>query len=150
MDWSLQESREFLEKFEVVRKKNRIEAENCLVNLEKYKTELEAGHKPQNIHRGFLHSEQAGVWAIAPTGVKGTRKKTIRLYVFPDEVTSTLFLLTIGDKGTQSADIKSCATAAREIIADNSRVKTEVPKSTAEPPGTGSVDSSREPGPMQE
>ena len=82
MDWSLQESREFLEKFEVVRKKNRIEAENCLVNLEKYKTELEAGHKPQNIHRDSCTPNRQESGQSLPLASREPEKKRFAFMFF--------------------------------------------------------------------
>ena len=73
--------------------------------------------------RGFLHSEGAGVVAIDPTGVSGTNKKTLRLYVYPDEETCTLYVLLLGDKSTQNTDVRLCLQTAREIIASRANEK---------------------------
>lgn len=119
MTWGVVSSSDYRKRLKTFEKTNRVDVANCLVNLQKYLDELNAGNSPKHLYRGFLHAEQGGVWAIDPTGVKGTQKKALRLYVFPFEPTETLYVLILGDKGTQSEDVRLCAATAREILRDH-------------------------------
>jgi hypothetical protein len=56
------------------------------------------------------------VIAIDQTG--GHKLAAMRLYVYPDMVTETLYLLTVGDKSTQEADIQDCKRFVKQIRAD--------------------------------
>jgi len=37
------------------------------------------------------------------------------VYIFPDEATQTLHLITLGDKSSQKADLKECAAFIRDL-----------------------------------
>jgi hypothetical protein len=88
-------------------KKRSRELKAVLTNLDTFLTALQSGAKVQQIKVGFLHPEPCGVLAIDQRGAKGSLAET-RLYVFPDDDTETLHLLTIGDKNSQAADIQRC------------------------------------------
>lgn len=114
--WTYCKSGEYEKRLKAFSKTHRAETQNCVANFNRYFDELNAGHKPQHISRGFLHSEQAGVLAIDQSGPHQTKLKALRLYVYPDEATATLYVLTIGDKSTQKDDVKRCAVEVRSLI----------------------------------
>lgn len=110
-NWTLQESDIYAGRFKRFLKKNKDVALLILNNLDTYFETLTKGVKPQQIKAGFIHPEPGGVKAIDQ---KGTRKgiggtpKEGRLYVFPEEQTKTLHLITIGDKNSQQNDLADC------------------------------------------
>ncbi len=105
--WVLEPTDEFLRRRERFEKKHPRELLAVLDNLDTYFKALVAGAKPQQIRTGFLHPEPKGVMAIDQKG-GGTALKATRLYLFPDETTSVVHLITVGDKQTQPDDIQFC------------------------------------------
>jgi hypothetical protein len=74
------------------------------------------------VRGGFIHDEPDGIKAIDQKG--GGQKMKLqqtRLYVYPDITNRILYLLTIGDKGTQRDDINLC----REFVRKEIRKKVE-------------------------
>lgn len=88
-------------------KKRPRELQAVLDNLDTFQKALNAGAKPQQVKVGFLHPEPHGVLAVDRKG-GGNNLQQTRLYLFPWEPTTTLYLLTLGDKRSQSADIEKC------------------------------------------
>ena len=87
-------------------KKHCREVTNVFLNLETYKTALEAGEHPEQLKRyfSFVHDEKRGLFAIDQRPpVKGFQ---LRLYIYPDMTQKKLYILIIGDKNTQSDDIQ--------------------------------------------
>ena len=76
-----------------------------LLNLKRLQLALDAGGKLLQIKFGFFRSE--GKESIGFRNKTGRALKETRLYVWPDEETKTLYLLTLGDKTTQKDDINS-------------------------------------------
>jgi hypothetical protein len=68
---------------------------------------LNNGVKPREAKFGFIHPESLGVLAIDQKG-GGPNLAQIRLYVYPDEKRQVLYLLTLGDKNSQKADLIDC------------------------------------------
>lgn len=68
---------------------------------------LNAGACPVQAKFGFVHPEPAGVLAIDQKG-GGQGLKETRLYIFPDVTEKVVYLLTIGEKSDQGADIAKC------------------------------------------
>lgn len=89
-----------------------------LDNLDTYVAALKAGSKPAQIQYGFLHREPGGVVAIdqkrGGTGLKETR---LYAYAWIDE--EVVFLITLGDKKTQSDDIQECVNFVKRLGAQN-------------------------------
>lgn len=90
-----------------------------LNNLDRFLNVLRAGRKPKPLPYGFLRDEGLGILRISEAGSESKVAAT-RLYVYPDPDNEILFLLTIGDKSTQSDDIKLCKAYVRKIQADPS------------------------------
>ena len=109
--WKIEPSGIFERKLNQYRKKHPNETKNALLNLDRYKDALDAGTKPAQIQGGFIHSEPHGVVAVdqrgARKGSKGTPRQT-RLYIYAYVQEEVLYLITIGDKKSQTQDLKDC------------------------------------------
>lgn len=83
-------------------------------NLAKFVNILNAGTKPlQMAGLKFVHNERKGVYAIDESGYK-IKTQVARLYVWCEEPTELVHLITIGDKHSQSDDID----IAQDYVAD--------------------------------
>jgi hypothetical protein len=105
--WQLKPESDYVKKSDRFLKKHRRELAAVLNNLDTFYKALCEGSKPQQVKVGFVHPEPHGVLAIDQKG-GGSSLKAIRLYVFPDESTRTLYLITMGGKESQRQDIKYC------------------------------------------
>ncbi len=76
-----------------------------LRNLVRYIEMLEAQANLQLIHPNFAHNERHGVIALTQQGYKPKQPKT-RLYIYPQQYSKRLYLITIGDAASQKGDIK--------------------------------------------
>lgn len=83
-------------------------------NLDTFFTALVNGQRPADARFGFIHPEPMGVLAIDQKGGGASMKET-RLYVYPDTRTESLYLITLGDKDSQSADIDQCSEFIKEV-----------------------------------
>ena len=115
--WSLSKTDEFERRHKLYSKKKKLQLMAVLNNLEKLLTHLKTGRKPKPFVYGFLRSEPAGIIAIDEAG-GGSNVAATRLYVYPDDATETLYLLTIGDKQSQHEDIQRCKAFVKEIQAN--------------------------------
>lgn len=89
-------------------KKHPRELAGVLVNLQRYLKQLDQSPNAKAVvAAGFLHSEPAGVMAIDQKG-GGPGLQETRLYTFADDSTKTVWLITIGNKSEQPADIQFC------------------------------------------
>jgi hypothetical protein len=61
-----------------------------------------------------MHHEPLGVVAIDQKGGGKSLAQT-RLYVYPDTETETLYVITLGDKGSQKDDIATCRAFVNEL-----------------------------------
>ncbi len=112
-EWELEESGFFKDKMSQFRKKNEDVVLLISDNLDTYFKTLKKGIHPQQISTKFIHREPEGVKAIDQSGSRkklgiGGKPKEGRLYVFPDVESKRLYLITIGDKKSQSADLADC------------------------------------------
>jgi hypothetical protein len=57
---------------------------------------------------GYIHPEPHGVVAIDQKGGGGNLQET-RLYVYPHEERNVLYIITIGNKDEQPADVQFCS-----------------------------------------
>ena len=76
-----------------------------LANLDRYYRVLNDGVLPRNVTAKFIHPEGNGIYALDQTG-GGPNLKATRLYLCLKS--GTVWLLTIGDKGSQASDIQLC------------------------------------------
>jgi hypothetical protein len=111
--WSIRETEEYGRPMKYFAKKHRNELVAMLDNLDSYLTTLQSGLNPKQIRFGLMHDETHGAIAIDQKGVKGRPTQT-RLYIYPDQDTKTLYLITIGDKQSQREDNETC----RKLILD--------------------------------
>lgn len=90
------------------KKKWEHEVVNVFDNLDTVFKSLAAGTRPMQIKQlGFAHSEPSGIIAIDQKGKgKGAKLKALRLYIYPEESSHVLHVITLGDKDSQSEDIK--------------------------------------------
>ncbi|MCA9246273.1 MAG: hypothetical protein KDA42_04130 [Planctomycetales bacterium] len=124
--WDLQPTDEFVKRRKKWPKKHKRELLAMLDNLDMFHRSLCAGAKNAQAQAmfGFAHPEPLGIVAIDQRGRGGGTKES-RLYVYAEEPSSVLHLITIGDKSTQSNDIELCKVFVKELLAD---VETEKPR----------------------
>lgn len=114
MTWTIELHEVFKKRVAKVHKKHGREVQNMLLNLDQYVKALQTGARPLNIRPGYIHIEQAGVVAIDQRG-KGKGLKQFRLYVYPDEDSKTLHVLTVGDKKSQPNDVKAVSAFVKRL-----------------------------------
>lgn len=138
--WTLNPLPEFPKRADRFRKKWEHEISNVLTNLKTLVTALNLGTHPEQLKQlGFVHSEPMGILAVDQKGKgKGAKLKPFRLYVFPDERTKILHLLTLGDKDTQSADIKNCQSIVEKLLQSTVAPTSEIARDGAGPTMTSS------------
>lgn len=121
MAWTDYTCDEFSERFKAFFKKNKLEAQGALANLNFFLEQLQDGRMPEQLKHelSFVHSEPLGILAISEKhGARyATKPKPLRIYVFPSLPDSVLHILTMGDKSTQSDDIKHCKQTVERLIA---------------------------------
>lgn len=118
--WRIQSSVDFQKRLKKYRKSHPNESANCLRNLNAYLTALQEGLVPQQIQRGYVHSEPNGIKALDQAGPSKTRKYAMRLYVYPDESRKILYVLTLGNKASQPDDLRHCQEFVKQTLADDS------------------------------
>ena len=107
-DWYIEALDTYERAHKQYEKKYSNELTAVLDNLDRYFKIISQGVHPQFIVAGYIHSEPKGVKALDQKGGKGNLKQT-RLYIYPDVDAKKLFLITIGDKGSQKEDIRMCS-----------------------------------------
>lgn len=105
--WHLRPSKEYEKKASKWPKKHRRELAAVHANLDTFLQSLRAGGKVQQLWFGFLHAEPSGVKAIDQKG-GGSGLKQTRLYVYADEATQIIHLITLGGKDSQDNDVRTC------------------------------------------
>src|SRR5438045_3719478 len=133
--WQMRETEEYGRRLKQFAKKYRRELAAMLDNLDTYLHTLQAGVHPKQIRHGFTHSETHGAIAIDQKGAEGKPAQT-RLYVYPDPELRILYLITIGDKGSQRDDNATC----RELIVGLREEKQNVRDGKEEPIAPGERD----------
>jgi len=130
--WDLYEADEYRPCYRYYEKKRPRELEAVLVNLQTYHRALVAGTNPAQVPFRFVHQERFhGLVAIDQKG-KGPNLAQTRLYVFPDTRAKCLHLLRIGDKNTQTEDLKHCRIYIERLLkrdeGDHEQAKREAAK----------------------
>jgi hypothetical protein len=103
--WKVQPEDEYLKRTKKWPKKHRREFAAVHSNLDTFLAALNQGAKLEHVKYGFVHPEPRGVLAIDQKG-GGTSLKETRLYVFFDTSTQVVHLITLGDKDSQTADVR--------------------------------------------
>ena len=91
-----------------------------LRNLQRYLTLLNNSQHPRLIQAGFLHAEPQGVIAIDERG-GGGNLRALRLYTYADEANRILHLLSLGDKDSQSNDLRTLPIILKNLRIDTSQ-----------------------------
>lgn len=105
--WTIDPTPEWGRRLKFYEKKRARELIAALDNLDTFLKTLNGGVKPRQAKFGFIHPEPLGILAVDQKG-GGANLAQLRLYVYPDDDKQVLNLLTIGDKNSQNADIKTC------------------------------------------
>jgi len=106
-DWHLVPTDLFLRRKEEFGKKRPTQLTAVLRNLARYEKFLAEQPIARLISANFIHPERRGVVALSEQGFKPKQPPT-RLYLYPAQNSKTVYLITIGDKRTQSQDIGDC------------------------------------------
>ena len=122
MAWVFERASRFEVTFKRLYKRHRNECLNALDNLDLYVKSLQEGAKPSQLSsQGFVHNEGEGAYAVDQRSGRDDTKKPrkvnaqVRLYFYPDESTATVHVILIGDKGSQSRDVKEVHQYVRGI-----------------------------------
>ncbi len=115
--WRKLRTDEFERKHKWYAKKRKNELTAVMDNFELFLNHLDSGGKPQPLFYGFCKAEPGGFIRIKQTGA-GVKLAETRLYLYTDVNTKTLYLLTIGDKRSQSDDIQYCRRCVQQIRTD--------------------------------
>ena len=83
-------------------------------NLQRYLDLLNAAPNSKAVQAWFLHREPAGVVAVDQKGATGNPAET-RLYTLADDSEKVLYLIVIGEKGSQQNDILISRKFAKQI-----------------------------------
>jgi hypothetical protein len=103
--WRQVPTDEFTKRVKRWPKKYRRELGAMLANLQTILSALQAGSKVESLEFGFVHHEPGGVLALDQKG-GGAGLKPCRLYTYPHVDEEVLHVITMGDKNSQSEDIK--------------------------------------------
>jgi hypothetical protein len=115
--WNIVPSEQFERDRKFYEKKHKRELVAVLHNLGRYLEQLNQSKSARAVQAGFLHSEQKGVIAIDQKG-GGQGLQETRLYTYAEQELKELHLITIGNKNTQSNDVK-LASDFVEILLNN-------------------------------
>lgn len=131
--WSLNPLPEFTKRADRFKKKWGHEIANVLINLATLLKSLNFGAKSEQLKQlGFVHSEPMGILAVDQKGKgKGAKLKPFRLYVFADERSKTLHLMTLGDKDSQEDDIRQCKSFVEGLLQSTAAIASETAKDGA-------------------
>ena len=143
--WTIKRTDSLASRLKKLEKKNGREVRAVLDNLDTYLVSLNQGVRPMQLFQhGFVHNEKKGVHAIDQSPLK-KGFKALRLYVYPDESTHTLYVITLGDKSQQPNDVNDCArfvdalqasTASKPAVEsekiDPTNIATEAPDESGE------------------
>lgn len=105
--WKIQPTDQFLRDQAWYAKKRRAELAAVLNNLQRFVDLLVNVPNSRAVQAGFLHTEGKGILAVDERAGGGNLEAT-RLYVFADDSTEVIHLITIGNKAEQEEDVKLC------------------------------------------
>ena len=97
-------------------KSNHAEFQQVMVNFNTYHVTLKNGSTPLKAFDGldFVRNEGEGLYAIDQTPLRKGHL-ALRLYVYPCEYASTIYVLQIGTKSQQNDDINECHRIVRKL-----------------------------------
>jgi hypothetical protein len=115
--WRLQPTAEYEKRVRRWPKRHRRELTAMLNNLDTLIGAQNGGAAIEQARFGFIHPEPHGVLAIDQKG-GGAGLKQTRLYLYPENDTEILHLITIGDKSSQKSDIALCSNFVKTLFAE--------------------------------
>ena len=95
-------------------KKRPNELAAVLRNLDRYMKLLAVAKNSKAVQAGYLHPEPCGVLAVDQRG-GGANLQETRLYTYADDDTRTVYLIAIGDKDAQHADVEYCKSFVKTL-----------------------------------
>jgi len=117
--WVTETTDKFERKYKEYEKKHKFELQAVLVNLNKYFEALQEIGNPKVIKAGYIHPEPMGIIAIDQKGGKKKVKlKETRLYLYCGVENNIVYLITLGDKKSQSKDIEYSKSFVKKIRKD--------------------------------
>lgn len=114
MEWELSESDFFRVRLKKYKKNKKCEIAQALKNVDKYIQELREIDRPMQVSGGYIHKEPHGAVAVDQKG-SGNHLSPIRVYLYPDEETKTVWIVTVGTKRRQQKDIKELKSFIQKI-----------------------------------
>jgi hypothetical protein len=122
--YSIKYCGEYAVRLKRLSKSHRREVEAVHSNLVRYLKALNLGTPPKQIQGGWIHSEPMDVVALDERGggkKEGGRNKgkglvPIRLYIFPFVALHELHVITLGQKDTQSDDVRFAKHYVAELL----------------------------------
>jgi hypothetical protein len=113
--WTIQQHPEFKRDYKWYAKKRPRELAAVFANLKRLENMLNSTPHSQLIVAGFIHPEPIGIWALDQRGSTGNLQAT-RLYCYAENSVRNLYLLAIGSKDSQSADISRVTEIVKSIL----------------------------------
>lgn len=114
--WKLIPQDLFVQTVKRVQKRRPDELNAVMSNLKRFKDRLDAGERPGTFVTSYLHPEPMGILAIDQRiGKKSRNFAELRLYILPVVETEKIYLLVVGDKESQKADIGAAKKLAEQL-----------------------------------
>lgn len=112
-DWKLNTEHAVKACFESFAADHTREYASLFANLEKIMGLLKSGNKVGGFHVNFFRSEGGGVYRIGQTGVPSAKES--RLYLYPDNDSRIMYIISIGTKDGQQDDINKAKETVEQI-----------------------------------
>jgi hypothetical protein len=110
--WQIVKTDLYERRFKDFQKSKRDQLKAILRNFERFWQMLEDQPQARLITANFIHDERHGVISIDQQGYKPKQPPT-RLYLYPRQKSCKLYAITIGDKRTQSQDVKTATSSSK-------------------------------------
>lgn len=116
-NWTINDSYAESNRFKKYGKTHPSETTSCFANLGRVCDQLRAGEPFGSFRLNVFRHEFGNVWRVGQTNVPSARET--RLYLLVAVVQKTLYVLTIGDKDSQRADLARCRGLETKIIREH-------------------------------
>lgn len=104
MEWQIVPTTQWEKDKKWYEKKRPNELAAVIQNLGQYLKYLRQFPNSKAFMAGFMHTEQAGVIALDQSG-GGKGLEETRLYVYADDGSRSVYIITVGNKDSQSSDV---------------------------------------------
>jgi hypothetical protein len=124
--WTIDPGPEYARRHKRLEKKRPREVAAVLDNLDTIMNGLNGGLKLEQVRlAGFIHAEPHGVWAIDQKGSPHGKLAQTRLYVYANPKTCVVHLITLGDKQSQTEDIKTSSNFVMQLREEEEKAQEE-------------------------